>query len=500
MLRRELPESDVILVGYSYLISHYSLFVPMPRVLSAISQAHKKYETVGWQVFTLRHLPEPTLYGNLVFALRYEVLDLAIFSALFKKLPPREIESLILNEPASAYARRVWFLFEYLTGETLSLPDSTQRSYIDLLDDKRYYVGPSRPSKRHQVNNNLSGVRDFCPLITRTQRLDDLISQNLSRETQTVIGKTHPDLLTRASSFLLLEDSKASYAIEGETPSHSRAERWGQIIGRAGKTPLSRTELEQLQAEVIIDSRFIRLGYRREGGFIGRHDRITNMPLPSHISARPEDIAPLIEGMIATMTLLKDSDFPPVLSAALIAFGFVFIHPFEDGNGRLHRYLLHHVLIESGFTPEGIVFPISATILKHISSYRTVLEAYSKPRLPFIEWRATAKGNVEVLNDTYNLYRFFDATIQAEFLYEAVHETITQLWPEEITYLRRYDEMKFFINNYIDMPDRLADLMIRFLYQNDGKFSARARRKEFSALTDAEAKSFETKFADIFGN
>ncbi len=30
-----------------------------------------------------------------------------------------------------------------------------------------------------------------------------------------------------------------------------------------------------------------------------------------------------------------------VCAAAAAAFGFVFIHPFEDGNGRIHRFLIH---------------------------------------------------------------------------------------------------------------------------------------------------------------
>ncbi|WP_425487742.1 Fic family protein [Mesorhizobium erdmanii] len=33
-----------------------------------------------------------------------------------------------------------------------------------------------------------------------------------------------------------------------------------------------------------------------------------------------------------------------VVAAAIFAFGFVYIHQFEDGNGRIHRYLIHHVV------------------------------------------------------------------------------------------------------------------------------------------------------------
>jgi len=90
----------------------------------------------------------------------------------------------------------------------------------------------------------------------------------------------------------------------------------------------------------------------------------------------------------------------------------------EDGNGRVHRWLIHHVLTEAGYNPPELPFPISAAILRNISAYRNVLQSYSKPLLPFIEWEPTGRGNVRVLNDTADHYRFFDATALTAFLFE----------------------------------------------------------------------------------
>jgi hypothetical protein len=290
MIIRPLPESNAKIVGYAALIQKYELGVPLPVILSAVGEKHTKYETESWQVFTPRHAPDDGLYGHLIFALRYEGVDLAILNDLFTKIDKSDLEDAIKQEPNGSYARRIWFLYEYLQDAELNIPDLTQGNFVDLIDPKIQYTGPVRNSKRHRVRNNLPGVKNFCPLVRRTKKLDALIGQDLSQLALDSVGEIHPDVLMRASSFLLLEDSKASYAIEGETPPHNRAERWGRIIGQAGKAPLTRSELERLQKEVIVDTRFIHMGYRAEGGFIGSHDRSTNMPIPSHISARHQDL------------------------------------------------------------------------------------------------------------------------------------------------------------------------------------------------------------------
>ena len=491
-------EAGASYAGYAALIAGHALAVPVPDSLCAIGAKHRKVEHGRWRLYTPRHKPADTLQGHLAFALKYEGIDLAILKVLFNVLDPQEIVNIVKAEPTGSYSRRIWFLYEWLTGRTLALDDATRGNFAPLINDRLQYAAPARDSKRHRVRNNLPGTREFCPLIRRTEKLDQFIAMNLSRAAVDHIGKAPADLLSRAAAFLLLKDSRASYMIEGETPPHSRIERWGRLIGAAGQRALSVAGLEYLQSIVIADRRFIMPGLRLEGGFVGDHDRASGMPMPVHISARAEDLQRLLSGLIETSRLLRDSGYDPVLAAALIAFGFVFIHPFEDGNGRIHRYLLHHVLAETGFVPGGLVFPVSAVMLDRIDAYRRALEHYSRPRLLLIEWRPTDRGNVEVLNETIDLYRYFDATRQAEFLFECVAETVNKTLPEEIDYLTRRDLLNNFIKNYLNMPDKHVALLIRFLSQNNGRLSHRARAKEFSALTDKEVQAIENKHADIF--
>jgi hypothetical protein len=449
-------------------------------------------------VFTPRHRPEDRLYGHLTFALKYEGIDLAVLNALFQVVEGADIESVVRSEPTGIYSRKIWFLWEWLRDERLDLEDAATGNFVPLINSKLQFEGKPLLSKRHRIRNNLPGTRNFCPLIRKTKKLEHFLDNKLSEVAVHNIGQTHPDLLSRAAAFLLLKDSKASYTIEGETPPHSRIERWGRIIGEAGSRALSIGEFEYLQKQVITDSRFIEPGLRKEGGFVGEHDRVSGMPMPEYISARSGDLETLMSGLINTYTLLRKDEFDAVLMATIIAFGFVFIHPFEDGNGRIHRYLFHHVLAEKEFVPKGLIFPVSAVILDRIDEYRKTLEHYSRPRLSLIEWRPTERNNVEVLNQTLDLYRYFDATKQAEFFFECVEETVSQTLPEEVEYLKKYDLLNQFIKNYIDMSDRLVDLLIRFLSQNDGKLSKRGRAKEFDKLTEKEIQAIEAKYMEVF--
>lgn len=493
---RILPE-PAVLAGYAALIKAYEIKVPLPLNLCATSDHHKVYEKNNWRIFTARHKPRDFLEGHLTFALKYEGLDLLVLKRLFEILDKRLLTTLVKSKATSSYMRRLWFLYEWLFEEELNIENVAEGNYVDALDTKLQFGINGEHSPRHRVRNNLPGTKYFCPLVFRSKTLDHYTKLDLSNSVQKVIGKTSADILARTASFLLLKDSKSSYAIEGETKPYTRIQRWGRAIGEAGKQPLDMHELLRLQKIVIGDNRFVQLGLRKEGGFVGEHERNTRLPLPEHISAREEDLESLMQGIFDFNTrTYKDLD--AVIVATCIAFGFVFIHPFVDGNGRLHRYLIHHVLMEKGFAPRGIVFPISSAILERIDDYRKVLESYSKRTLPFIDWEPTHDMNVNVLNETIDFYRYFDATPQAEFLYSCVEKTIIVDLPNEIHFLEQYDIFKNRIENLIEMPTSKINLLFNFLKQNDGVLSKRALEKEFKALGQAEVKGIEDIYAGTF--
>ncbi len=503
---RTLPEEGHV-VGYASIISKLEFRIPIPGQISMVCSRNKKYKTDQWSVFSDKYLPEDhlgkteieALYSQLVFSLKYEGVNLLVFSQLAKHYDEQELTDLVSIEPEGQYSRRIWFLVEWILGKALlGKKKLTRRSYIPVIDEKLQYAVEGKKSNRHLVINNLPGTSDFCPLIKKTQKLEKYIHDNYAEQKESYLKGLRKDILQRASAFLLLKDSKASFTIEGENPKNKRAARWGQAIGQAGSKVLSKEELVRLQQTVIENDRFVEMGFRKNGGFVGEHDRSSGEPLPDHISAKWEDLDQLVSGLLATNDKLLNSKLDAVLMATMIAFGFVFIHPFEDGNGRIHRYLIHHVLAKKKFSQQGMIFPVSSSILDHLDDYRDVLEAYSHPLLDFIEWEETPDHNVKVLNDTLDYYRFFDATRQAEFLYDCVQDTIETIIPNEIIYLTNYDEFKRYLDDEFEMPDKMVALLLRFLDQNEGKLSKRAREKEFVLLSDQEIVEIEQNYKSIF--
>ncbi len=495
---RTVPEPGQIFVGYSALIAQLDLKVVLPDILSLISNKHRKFNKGRWAIYTPRHMPENTLFGHLVFALKYEGVDLAVLKKIFLGLSEDKIKSMILKEPTGQYCRRIWFLYEWLLDKRLDIPDAKLGNFVDVLDEKLQYGCFFERSVRHRVNNNLPGNRNFCPLIRKTEKLNAYIESNLSNQAKCLFKETSQDILFRASAFLLLSDSKSSFAIEGESPNRKQTVKWSHVIGEAGRYPLTEELILKLQQILIHDARFIKLGWRKENGFIGAHEQRSGEPIPNHISAKFEDLKKLLEGIINMHDRLSKSSIDPVLHTTLISFGFVFIHPLEDGNGRLHRYLIHHILAEREFTPKGMVFPISAIILDKINDYKAILEAYSETRLKLIDWVPTHSGNVDILNETYDLYSYFDATKQAEFLYECIRLTIEETIPYEVQYLEKYEKMKGYLSLHFDMSEYRISLLIRFLEQNKGRLSKRVLEKEFAQFKPKEIVDIEFKYKEIF--
>jgi hypothetical protein len=174
------------------------------------------------------------------------------FKKLFEKLSLTEIEKLVQIEPQGQYCRKIWFLYEWLYDTKLSISDLETGNYVPLLNmELQYSINGGEKSPRHRIINNLPGTRDFCPLTSKTVKLQGYISSSLTEQNKIYLKEIHKDILLRTSAFLMLKDSKASFSIEGESPKSKRTARWAKAIGQAGLIELSKEELLRLQQVVI---------------------------------------------------------------------------------------------------------------------------------------------------------------------------------------------------------------------------------------------------------
>lgn len=473
--------------------------IPLPDILSMCTDKHKRYASEEWEVYTKRHKPDQDIRSHIIFALKYEAIDILILKETFKLLGAQKVIDIIQLEPTGQYARRIWFLYEWLFGERLETPDLKTGTYVPIVNETLQYAIKGTNSTRHRVINNLPGNVNYCPMIRRTEKLDNYLGLQLNKKIEEGFEGINNELIRRTAAFLLLKDSKASFNIEGEKPSNSRARNWGYIIRDAGKQEITTEEIERLQQIVIGRDKLKHMGIRVDHeGFIGEHDIEDFTPIPSHISAKSSDLPKLIDGLLETNRILQENGYHPAFIASSIAFGFVYIHPLADGNGRIHRFLIHHILAKTEFASRNMIFPISAAILDDISSYEQVLEAHSLPRLELIDWESTEDHNTKILNDTLDLYRYFDITKETEFLFDCINDTIVRIIPAELDYLRKYDRLTVKINNILVMENTRIDLLIKMLHQNEGRLSKKKYEKFFSDVEAEKIVTIELLFDEVF--
>jgi len=437
--------------------------------------------------------------AQMVFALKYDGLDLDIFSKVFQHIKPEEMSDFVAETPSGRFARQLGFWYEELTGREVPLRKKVTGNYEVLLDPEQYVASPHDvKSARWRIRDNAFGNRRFLPLIRRTpaiRAIEDTDWRGLIDETLKLFS---PDVLYRALSYLYFKETKSSFAIEREEAGASRAEKFVAILHQAGRepTPLNEEVLVRLQ-NAIVDERYREKGFRDHQNYVGQ--TVANFREIVHtVGTPPSSLRDLMEGLEAYCQ--ASAAMNPVLRAAAISFPFVFIHPFEDGNGRVHRYLIHDVLARGQIGGEGVMLPVSAEILLNLRLYDACLEQFSKPLMAAAEYSLDEKGELTVRNpaEIEGFFRYPDLTAQCEFLALMLDLTIKQTIPQELHFLQKFDQARAAIGEIVDMPDRKRESLLMRLYNNKGKLARKRREGEFAELTDQEVTDIEEAFHDIF--
>lgn len=493
------------LAGYAFFIEHYNLsvlahwhisLVSSTRALRSTTTQHKQIESIYPKSFW----PGEGIGDQLEFALKYDGINLEILSAIFDVIPAETIASWISSKLIGKYTRKIWFLYEFLTERKLELPDLTKGNYIELLESERYYTVTSKHrAQRQRIINNLLGRKDFCPIIRRTEKLTSIEEIDIRKECEAILTSYPRDLLRRALSYLYNKETKSSFGIEHIKPSASRIEKFIGLLEMAEVKDFCEKHLLIDVQNRIVDSRFKDRDYRANQNYIGQTISYQKQ-IVHYVCPKPNDLPRLMDGLLAAHKIMKEGEVSAIIHAAIIAYGFVFMHPFEDGNGRIHRFLIHNILFLCGAIPKGLMFPISAVILKNLTLYDNSLEAFSIPLMQLIEYDLDDLGQMTVLGETERFYKYIDMTPQVETLCDFVKLTIKYELIEELDFLVSYDKTRQAIQNIVDMPDRLVDLFIHFCLQNNSGLSVKKRESHFEFLTDNELTKMEKIIQENYPN
>ena len=436
--------------------------------------------------------------SHLEFALKYDDLNLAFIKEVFASIEHQTIADYIKAKPNRKYPRIIGYLYEFTGGKSIDV-DVTTTNYEDLLNSSRYVTGNIKKISKWKVNDNLLGTKEFCPVIRRTTELSELLDWNIEEAIENLKHEYSPEIFKRASYYLYKKESKSSSEIENEEPSQDRMEKFIALLEEAGQKSfeesLSEEELVRLQ-NTIVDPRYADSGFRNFQNYIGQTMRDYTQKI-YYVCPPPQFVRSLMQGIVDLNK--KNTSTETIIKATIVSFGYVYIHPFEDGNGRIHRFLIHDILVRDGIVPNSTILPVSAQILAHMDEYDTTLELLSKLIERKVKYDLNDSGEMTVNNasEIKALYQFPDLTNHTVFLARAVQSTVNKDVPEELLFLQCYDELKGDIQRIVDMPDNKLDRMILFLHQNKGNLASR-KRKFFKELNDNEIEQMEQAYTQVF--
>lgn len=484
----------MILVGYAHLIQLLNLQVrQLERPAEITGAVNKRIDSATRVLFPRGVAIDDSITGHLEFALRHEGVNLEVIDAVFEHLAPNELVTRLEAMPTGAHIRRLCFLWEWLTGQSLPVDALSTGGYVDLFPADLYVVADETVNNpKFRVRDNALGTRDFCPTVKLASVPATPAFANLLTEADDALASvTDPALYERALSYLYLSEIRSSFAIERETPNVNKQERFVQLLQHAGDTELVTEDwLVELQNLVVRDVYSQEASYRtRQNWLEDSTGRVTFFP------PAPEDMRRAMQGLEAFINGNRCRN--PLVKAAISGFGFVYLHPFMDGNGRLHRFLIHHALARAHARKNGVIVPVSAVMLKNIPDYLAVLSGFSKPVTRLWSY---ARGDITpIVTEAANgrSYRYINFDSEVTFLHTMIQKAVREEIPRELAWLVGYDAVFGQIEAEFDQPNKDISALIRMIYSNQGKLSGN-RRKQFFHLPEQVLERIEAITRDTF--
>jgi hypothetical protein len=348
---------------------------------------------------------------------------------------------------------------------------------------------------RWRVDFNGLGSMRYCATVARTPTLSRLLDSDVLTRAREFIASLPAEMQDRALSWAYLHETQDSFAIEKEAPSEDKAQRFVKLLRQAHeRQPLSEDYLVGLQNICVTNPLHQAASYRSEQNHLQSGLRgavgVTYVPLsPNMLTGL---MAEWLEFANAAPTAVN-----PIIAAGIISFGFVFLHPFMDGNGRLSRFLIHHALCSSGKLENGLLLPVSIAMKRQEQAYMEALQDFSKPVRERwkVRWVDELKYDFEFQGDV-SIYQFWDATHAVEFIARMADLALEVELRQETLFLQRYDKVLHAVNERYDVRGSTLSTLVMMCLDNAGSVS-KNRRKQFANLVpetifdaiEAEAKA-----------
>jgi len=491
------------LAGYTYLIEELGLSLPPLGLELAIGNKAqdeiKPYGAVRIKILAKTKKVGSNVFEQIETAIQYQGVRLAYMAPIFEKLDANQLADFIKGKPQSVSRRCIWFLYEWLTDTRLDIENS-KSNYAPLLDKNFYYtMHDGEKDSRTRIINNMIGNKYFCPMIRKPKEIIDCAKKDIMEMAQYQLNNLHrsinPELLGRSVEYLYTKETKSSTEIERENTPEAKMRKFYRVLKTSGAINLSKRRLIDIQNEIVRSEKKDN-DFRKEEIYVGetRPTWLDGFEENIHfIGPKWECVEDLMGGLLDThKALLLDNSLPPMMHAALISFGFIYIHPFSDGNGRIHRYLIHDVLKCRTSTDQDFIIPVSATILQRANEYDQVLENISKPIMALVDYEMDENDHsISINNNIDYMYRFPDLTPHVLFLYEMMEASISEDLIQEVLYIVKYDAVKKAIEEKYDIPNKELNLLIQLALQNSGKISNRKRERFLKWIPENELESLE---------
>ena len=477
--------------GYAHVVEALNLPVPQPRRKAEVSRAVNRRVVLDDRLLLpVRTAPQnDSVLEHLLFALRHEGVNLAVLAEALPHVPGGELQHRIDQGPLTAPLRRATFLWEHFNRAKLELRPSV-KTWIPLFDPEQYVAGPVRRSERWKIDMNGIGGLAYCPLVEKTDALKrHLKGDPLGRAARwfAALGAAKRE---RVREWARICEARSTYALERETSSTERTGRFAELLGRIEEEDaLSEADLCALQNQLVLSPSSRAQSRRTEQNWLGRVNGRGALSV-TYVPPRPDDLPGLMEGFLA-MVNGWDAAVDPVVRAAVASFGFVYLHPFMDGNGRVSRLLLQREFARPRRLEPGEILPVSAAIKANEEEYFDALTTFSSPVRRF--WDVVYCGGdppyIFNFKGTSNLYRYWDGTAQVELLFRMAEEALAVHLQEEVEYLEVFDEVCRRVEERFDIRQNHLFTLVGSAVDRNGILS-RTIRKRFADKVEPEALDF----------